>query len=266
MNLKAKARQSLESSLRCALAREEFLLHYQPKVSLDTGEITGVEALIRWQQPGRGLISPDQFIPIAEDCGLIVQIGRWALREACWQARAWQEAGLPSMRIAVNVSAVEFRNKGFIQGVRAALSETGLAAHYLNLELTEGVLMKDPESTILALRELKEMGIHLAVDDFGTGYSSLSYLRQFPIDILKIDRSFVQEVTADPHDSRIVNAIIHMGRSLKYLVVAEGVETQAQKTYLQAHGCAEGQGYLFSRPLAATQLPNCWKRESTRKT
>ena len=254
MNLKAVERQSLESSLRCALEREEFLLHYQPKVNLDTGEITGVEALIRWQQPDRGLLQPAQFVPIAEDCGLIVQIGRWVLREACRQARAWQKAGLPLLPIAVNVSAVEFRDEGFVGGVRAILSETGMEARYLELELTEGVLMEHAESTAAVLQELKTMGVHLAVDDFGTGYSSLSYLQQFPIDVLKIDQSFVHRITGDPDDSQIVSAIISMGKSLKHLVVAEGIETQEQSAFLQAQHCAEGQGYLFSRPLAAAQF------------
>ncbi len=188
--MKAVERQSLEGSLRRALKRDEFLLHYQPKVNLDTGEITGVEALVRWQQPDRGLVPPSQFVPIAEDCGLILQIVRWVLREACRQARAWQDAGLPPLPISVNVSAVEFRDKGFVQGVRTILAETRLEARYLELELTEGVLMDDAESTASVLQELKVMGVHLSVDDFGTGYSSLSYLRQFPIDVLKIDKSF----------------------------------------------------------------------------
>src|SRR5467141_2125957 len=254
MNLKVVERQSVEGSLHQALDRGEFLLHYQPKINLDTGAITGVEALIRWQQPDRGLLSPSQFVPIAEDCGLIVQIGRWVLREACRQPRAWQKAGLPLMPIAVNVSAVEFRDKGFVYGVQAILRETGLEARYLELELTESVLMEDAEATVSVLQELKMMGVHLAVDDFGTGYSSLSYLRQFPIDVLKIDQSFVHQITADPDDSSIVSAIIHMGKSLKYLVIAEGIETREQRTYLQTQLCAEGQGYLFSRPLAAAQF------------
>jgi len=254
MNLKVVERQSVEGSLHQALERGEFLLHYQPKINLDTGAITGVEALIRWQQPDRGLLSPSQFVPIAEDCGLIVQIGRWVLREACRQACAWQNAGLTPLPIAVNVSAVEFRDKGFVYGVQAILRETGLEARYLELELTESVLMEDAEATVSVLQELKMMGVHLAVDDFGTGYSSLSYLRQFPIDVLKIDQSFVHQITADPDDSSIVSAIIHMGKSLKYLVIAEGIETREQRTYLQTQLCAEGQGYLFSRPLAAAQF------------
>src|SRR5450755_4187132 len=259
MNLKAVERQSLEGSLRRALEREEFLLHYQPKVNLDTGEITGGEALIRWQHPDRGLVPPSQFVPIAEDCGLILQIGRWVLREACSQARAWQNAGLRPLPIAVNVSAVEFRDKGFAERVRTVLSETGLEARYLELELTEGVLMEDAETMVSVLQELKMMGVLLAVDDFGTGYSSLSYLRQFPIDVLKIDQSFVHQITADPDDSTIVSAIINMAKSLKHLVVAEGVETREQRSYLQAQHCGEGQGNLFSRPLAAARFAHFMK-------
>ena len=254
MNLKAVRRQSLEGSLRHALEREEFLLHYQPKVDLQTGEITGVEALIRWQQTDRGLLFPSQFVAIAEDCGLILPIGRWVLREACRQARAWQDAGLPFKRISINVSAVEFRDKGFVEGVRTILSETGLEARYLDLELTEGVLMKDAESTAAVLRELKLLGVHLAVDDFGTGYSSLSYLQQFPIDVLKIDKSFVHQISGELSDSAIVSAIIEMGKSLKHRVIAEGIETGEQLAFLKARHCAEGQGYLFSRPVAAARL------------
>jgi EAL domain-containing protein (putative c-di-GMP-specific phosphodiesterase class I) len=254
MNLRAVERQSLEGSLRRALEREEFLLHYQPKVNLDTGEITGIEALIRWQQPERGLVPPAQFVPVAEDCGLIVQIGRWVLREACKQARAWQNAGLPLLPLAVNVSAVEFRDESFVEGVRAILSETGLEARYLELELTEGVLMEHAESTAAVLQQLRMMGVHLVVDDFGTGYSSLSYLQQFPIDVLKIDRSFVRRITADLDDSPIVSAIIDMGKNLSQRVIAEGIETPEQLAFLRAHHCAEGQGYLFSQPLAAAQF------------
>jgi EAL domain-containing protein (putative c-di-GMP-specific phosphodiesterase class I) len=193
-------------------------------------------------------------MPIAEDCGLIIQIGRWVLREACTQAREWQDKGLPFNRVSVNVSAVEFLDKDFVKGVRTILSETGLAARYLDLELTEGVLMEDVESTAEVLRELKTIGVNLAVDDFGTGYSSLSYLQQFPIDVLKIDKSFVQRITGDPDDSAIVSAIIDMAKNLKQRVIAEGVETQEQLAFLQAHFCAEGQGYLFSQPLAAAQF------------
>jgi diguanylate cyclase len=254
MNVKVVARQSLEASLRRALEREEFLLHYQPKVNLNTGEITSVEALIRWQQPDRGLVSPAQFVPIAEDSGLIVPIGRWVLREACRQTRAWQDAGLPAIPTAVNVSSAEFRKTDFVESVQTILKETGLEARYLELELTESVLMDDAKFTAPVLQALKGMGIRLAADDFGTGYSSLSYLRQFPIDILKIDRSFINQITADCDGSTIVDAIISMGKSLKHVVVAEGIETQEQRAYLQAHHCQEGQGYLFSRPLPAAQF------------
>jgi diguanylate cyclase (GGDEF)-like protein/PAS domain S-box-containing protein len=254
MNLKVVERQSLEGGLRRAFERKEFLLHYQPKVNLDTGKITGSEALIRWQHPDRGLVPPSQFIPIAEDCGLILEIGCWVLREACSQARAWQNAGLLPLPVAINVSAVEFRDKGFVQRVRAVLSETGLEARYLELELTESVLVDDVESMASVLRDLKMMGIHLAVDDFGTGYSSLSYLRQFPIDVLKIDQSFVHQISDDPYDCSIVSAIISIAKGLKHVVVAEGVETREQWAYLQAQHCAEGQGNLFSRPLGALQF------------
>ncbi len=254
MNLKAVQRQSLESGLHFALERQEFLLHYQPKVNLDSGEITGVEALIRWQPPGRELMLPAWFMPIAEDCGLIVRIGSWVLREACRQARAWQLAGLPSLPISVNVSATEFRHEGFVDGVRNVLSATGLEAQYLELELTEGVLMENAETTIAVLQELKRMGVQLVVDDFGTGYSSLSYLQQFPIDALKIDQSFVQRITTSPGDSPIVRAIIDMGKNLKERVIAEGVETPQQLAFLTSQHCEQGQGYFFSRPLSATQF------------
>jgi diguanylate cyclase (GGDEF)-like protein len=254
MNSRAVERQSLESGLRRTLERDEFLLHYQPIVNLSTGEITSVEALIRWQHPDRGLVPPAQFVPIAEDCGLIIKIGRWVLNEACRQVRVWRDAGLPQLRIAVNVSAIEFRNKDFVEGVRAVISETGLEARFLELELTESVLMGDVRFAASVLREIKGMGIRIAVDDFGTGYSSLSYLREFPIDILKIDRSFINQITGDCDGSTIVDAIISMGKSLKHVVVAEGVETQYQRTYLQAHNCEEAQGYLFSKPLPAAQF------------
>jgi diguanylate cyclase (GGDEF)-like protein/PAS domain S-box-containing protein len=254
MNLRAVQRQSMESELRRALKNQEFLLHYQPKVNLDSGDITGVEALIRWQQPDGTLVLPSEFVHIAEDCGLIVPIGRWVMREACKQARAWQEAGLRHLRMAVNVSAVEFREKGFVENVRQLLSDTGLRAHYLVLELTERVLMENAESTALVLEELKTMGVHLAVDDFGTGYSSLSYLRQFPIDVLKIDQSFIKKITSNLEDSTIISAIIGMGRNLHHIVIAEGIETLEQIAYLQSQHCEEGQGYLLSPPVGAVQF------------
>jgi len=260
MNTKAVERQSLESGLRRALERQEFLLHYQPKVKLDTGEITGMEALIRWRQPGRGLVPPSQFVPIAEDCGLIVPIGRWVLREACRQAHEWQGAGLAFKHVSVNVSATEFRHKDFVKGVQTILSEVGLDPRFLDLELTEGGLMEYADCTATVLPELKRMGIGLAVDDFGTGYSSLSYLRKFPIDILKIDQSFVHQISGKASDSPIVGAVIDMGKNLKLRVIAEGIETQEQLAFLQACDCSEGQGFLFSQPLAAEQCADLLKR------
>src|ERR1700688_3006296 len=254
MNRKAMERQHLESSLRSALKRDEFLLHFQPKINLNSGEITGAEARARWQHPDRGRILPAEFLPVAVECGLIVQIGRWVLYETCRQAREWQNAGLPFKRVSVNVSAIEFRDEGFVEGVRAILSETGLEARYLDLEFTESVLMGDVQATAYVLQALKRMGVHLAVDDFGTGYSSLSYLRQFPIDVLKIDQSFVHQISSEPHDSAIVCAIIDMGKNLKQRVIAEGIETQEQLAFLRARRCTEGQGYLFSRPVAADQF------------
>jgi diguanylate cyclase (GGDEF)-like protein/PAS domain S-box-containing protein len=251
MNERAVERRSMESSLRQALERGEFLLHYQPKVNLCSCRITGAEALIRWQQPDRELVPPGRFVPIAEETGLIVPIGRWVLREACLRARAWQDAGLQPTAVAINVSASEFSDEGFIGGIRSTLAETRLDPQYLEIELTERVLMKDVEATAAVLRELKAMGVRLAIDDFGTGYSSLSYLQQFPIDVLKIDQTFVQRITTDPNDSLIVNAIIKLAESLNLLVVAEGIETEEQRNYLIQQHCAEGQGYLFSRPVAA---------------
>ena len=213
-----------------------------------------MEALIRWQHPERGLIGPLQFISVAEDCGLMLPIGNWVLRESCRQAKAWQDAGLRPIEMAVNVSSVEFRNEDFLEGVRAILEETGLSPHYLGLELTESVLMQHAEFTVPVLKKLKAMGVRLAIDDFGTGYSSLSYLRQFPIDTLKVDQSFVNGINADTDDATIINAVINMGSNLNHRVIAEGVETVEQVAFLQAHGCDEGQGYYFSRPVPASQF------------
>ncbi|HEY6559927.1 MAG TPA: EAL domain-containing protein [Polyangiaceae bacterium] len=253
MNVRAVERQSLEEGLRRALERHEFELHYQPKVNLKNGQITGAEALIRWRHPRRGSVPPAAFIPVAEDCGLIVPIGNWVLREACKQAQAWVEDGLTLATIAVNISAVEFRNQNFLEGVFAILEETGLDPGRLELELTESVLMKHAAATEAILVALRARGIRLAVDDFGTGYSSLSYLRRFPIGALKIDQSFVRQITT-AHEEPIVNAVISMGRSLNLGVVAEGVETQEELSFLQAHDCDEAQGFYFSRPLRASEF------------
>ena len=254
MNVRAVERQSIEESLRRALERHEFALHYQPKINLKTREITGAEALIRWTHPIRGPVPPGQFIPVAEDCGLILPIGNWVLREACKQARAWIDAGLSLGTMAVNISAMEFRDDNFLEGVFTILKDTGLDPRSLELELTESVLMKRAESTQSILKTLRARGVQLAVDDFGTGYSSLSYLRKFPIDALKIDQSFVRQITSAPDETTIVTAVISMGRSLKLRVVAEGVETQEELVFLQAHQCDEAQGYYFSRPVLPEQF------------
>ncbi len=259
MNVRAVERQSIEESLRRALERQEFALHYQPMINLRTGEITGAEALIRWTHPTRGPVSPGQFIPVAEDCGLIVPIGNWVLREACKQACAWVDAGLPLTAMSVNISAMEFRDERFLEGVFAILNDTGWNPRYLELELTESVLMKRAESTESILRALKAKGVRLAVDDFGTGYSSLSYLRKFPIDALKIDQSFVRQITTVPDETTIVTAVISMGRSLNLRIVAEGVETQEELAFLQAHQCDEAQGYYFSKPVPPQQFAQLLK-------
>lgn len=254
MNVRAVERQSIEGSLRRALERQEFALHYQPKINLRTGAITGAEALVRWTHPTRGLISPAQFIPVAENCGLILPIGKWVLHEACKQARAWVDAGLPLATMAVNISAMEFRNENFLESVFAILKDTGLDPGSLELELTESVLMRHAKSTESILKTLRAIGVQVAVDDFGTGYSSLSYLRKFSIDALKIDQSFVRQITTASDDTAIVTAVISMGRSLKLRVVAEGVETQEERAFLQAHQCEEAQGYYFSQPVLPQQF------------
>ncbi len=254
MSVRAIERQSIEENLRRALERQEFTLHYQPKINIKSGEITGAEALIRWTHPVRGPVSPAQFIPVAEDCGLILPIGNWVLREACKQARFWFDAGLPLGSMAVNISAMEFRDENFLDGVFSILEETGLDPRALELELTESVLMKHAESTETILKTLRSRGVQLAVDDFGTGYSSLSYLRKFPIDALKIDQSFVRQITTAPDETTIVTAVIAMGRSLKLRVIAEGVETDEELRFLQAHLCDEAQGYHLSRPVCAEQF------------
>jgi len=250
----AAERYSTEQSLRGALERKEFTLHYQPKFDLKSGAISGAEALLRWTHPVLGSVLPSRFIPIAEESGLIVPIGAWVLHEACLQARAWAEAGLTVAPIAVNVSAVQFRSESFLQNLFADLSETGLDPQSLALEMTESVLMRSPELTAPILRALKEKGISVSVDDFGTGYSSLSYLRNFPLDALKIDRSFVQHLGDASHDRAIVRSIISLGQSLHLRVVAEGIETLQDLNFLKDQGCDEGQGYYFFRPLPALQF------------
>lgn len=268
MNARAIERQSLQEDLHYAIERQELALHYQPKLDLATGEIIGAEALIRWRHPERGLVPPAQFIPIAEDCGLIVPVGRWVLREACRQMRAWQLAGMAPPCVAVNISAVELRSPDFASSVRTMLAEAGLDPRYLELELTETGLMEDSrlinESRSVAdvLKELKEIGVLLTLDDFGTGYSSLSHLKCFPIDTLKIDQSFVRDLTSDENCTGIVTGLIGMGKCLRMRVVAEGVETREQLEILTQHGCPEGQGYYFSRPVPAEEFGGLLERDA----
>ena len=251
MNERAVERLLLQTNLRLALDSNQFLLHYQPKVNLATEAVIGAEALIRWQHPEWGMVAPERFIGVAEDVGLIVQIGRWALREACMQVRRWQLAGLRIDSIAVNVSAMEFRQPGFIEGVRENIAATGIEPGCLELEITESILMHDTDATRAVLTALKKMGIRLAVDDFGTGYSSLGYLKRFPVDVLKIDRSFVSGIGTPGDDGSIASAVIAMGNSLNFRVVAEGVKDQFQLDFLRRHHCAEGQGYFFSEPVSS---------------
>jgi len=254
MNVHAVERQFIEESLRRAVERQEFLLHYQPVVDLATGVITGAEALIRWMHPVRGLILPLQFIPVAEDCGLIVPIGAWVLREACRQARAWVDAGLPKMTVAVNASAVELQDENFLENLFSALGDTGFDPKSLILELTESVLMKHTGPAATILQALRQVGIGVAIDDFGTGYSSLSYLRKLPLNALKIDQSFVRQIDTIGEDPAIVAAVIGMAQSLRLRVIAEGVETLEELEFLKAHHCDEAQGYYFSRPVPAEQF------------
>lgn len=254
MNTRVVQRLMIEAHLRVAVEKQQFFLHYQPKINLKSKKITGVEVLIRWKHDEWGDIAPKKFINIAEDSGLIVPIGKWVLSEACKQAKIWLDDGLQTLNIAVNISAKEFLQKDFVNGVRAILHETQLPAGCLELEITETVLMRDVLTSKEILQQLKELGVQLAVDDFGTGFSSLSYLKQFPIDVLKIDQSFINDIESVLDDGTIVNAIICMGNSLDLKVVAEGIENQNQLDFLNKHHCEEGQGYLFSPAINADQL------------
>jgi len=251
MNASAFKRLSLENNLRRALERREFELHFQPQVAIENGEIVGAETLIRWRHPDLGMVSPAEFIPVAEESGLIAAIGDWVLREACRQTRAWQDAGLPSLRVAVNLSPRQFRQEQLLRKVELALYESGLESKYLELEITEGAVMQHAAESIKTLHAMKEMGLHIAVDDFGTGYSSLSYLRRFPIDLLKIDRSFIRDVVNNQDDAAITSTIIAMARSLRLATIAEGVETVEQLEFLRHNGCQVVQGFLYSKPLPA---------------
>ncbi|HEY9604635.1 MAG TPA: EAL domain-containing protein [Allocoleopsis sp.] len=253
---KSKEALLLELELRQALERDEFEVYYQPKVNLRTGEIEGAEALVRWHHPQRGAISPTEFIPMAEKTGFIIPLGEWVLKTACLQAKSWQAAGLPAIRIAVNLSGHQFSQPGLGSLIVEILKETELDPSYLELELTESALMQNPNAAIAILQELRSLGILISIDDFGTGYSSLSHLTQFPFDVLKIDRSFVCQLTEDSKNTAITTAILQMARSLNLKVVAEGVETPSQIAFLQGHECDEIQGYLFSPPLSAEQFGN----------
>jgi len=251
LNSAATDRRLLESDLRKAIEREEFELHYQPKINLNTGALSGAEALLRWRHPVRGVLSPAHFISVAEESGLIVMIGQWVLREVCRQGKAWREGGLAPVRLAINVSAVELRRKNFVADFVAVMQETGFDPGMLEIELTETFLMQDLASTAEVLTALKAAGVRLALDDFGTGWSSLSHMRRFPIDTLKVDKSCVHDVTTDSGDASVVSAVIHMARGLDIQVVAEGVETREQVEFLQSLDCPEAQGNYFSYPLVA---------------
>jgi len=262
LNARAARQLELETGMRRALEREEFVLHYQPLVNMQSGLIVGMEALLRWQHPEYGLIPPMEFIPLAEETGLIVPIGEWALRTACAQIRVWHATGFPALHVAVNLSSKQLQQKNFAEVVKRALGETGLEPRYLDLELTESLLMQDMESAVAILKELKDLGVLISLDDFGTGYSSLSYLKRFPIDFLKIDRSFVKDIAHDRYGAGIVRAIIVMAHTLGIKVIAEGVETSEQLGYLRDQGCDIGQGYFWSKPLAVetfTELLHDWE-------
>ena len=251
MSVAASERLGLEGRLRQAIERGEFQLHYQPVVRLEGGEIASAEALLRWRHPQEGLVSPARFMAVAEQTGLIVPIGAWVLREACAQARRWQDEGLRALRVAVNLSARQFRKQGLADSIRAALDGASLDSRWLMLEITESLLMDNPQASGALLQQMKEMGVHMALDDFGTGYSSLAYLKHFPIDVIKIDRSFVRDIASDVDDAAIVKATIGLAASLGMQTTAEGVENDAQLEFLRRHGCRFAQGFLFSAPLPA---------------
>ncbi|MBM3395743.1 MAG: bifunctional diguanylate cyclase/phosphodiesterase [Betaproteobacteria bacterium] len=254
MNASALEKLAMEGQLRRALDRQEFILHYQPKVDVVTGATHGVEALVRWRHPDLGMVPPNQFIPIAEQTGLIIPIGDWVLGEACRQAREWMQQGLAPMTVSVNIASPHFR-ADLVASVMRALDTSGLDPSLLELEVTESMLMQNMEATLATLDRLKEMGLKLSLDDFGTGYSSLSYLKRFPLDTLKVDRSFIEDLPEDDEDAAITQAIIAMAHSLHLSVVAEGVETVEQLAFLQGHHCDLVQGFLFSKPVPPDQIP-----------
>lgn len=254
MNVHDLARQDLEQALRQAVERGEFTLHYQPKVELASGGICALEALLRWERPGYGAVSPAVFVPILESLGLIVMVGRWVIDSVCRQIAAWQRSEIGAIEVSVNVSGHQLIEGDLIADIAHILEQTGVQSHWLEVELTEGSLMENTQHTIASLQRLRAMGVKISIDDFGTGYSSLAYLRRFPIDTLKIDIAFIREVTSNPQDAAITRTIIELAHSLNLRVVAEGVETQAQLAFLKQAGCDQIQGYLFSRPLSAAAL------------
>ncbi|MCW1245976.1 EAL domain-containing protein [Pseudomonas sp. SAICEU22] len=263
MNRRARQQQTIESGLRLALQRKEFVLHYQPKLDLASGKVVGVEALVRWNRPDHGLVYPSDFIPVAEDSGLIVPLSQWVLQEACQQACRWEAEGMRPLYLSVNVSAIDFRQRGFVDGIARTLKETGLDPTQLELEITESVLMQNIDTTVATLKAIKHLGIRLAIDDFGTGYSSLSYLQKFPVDVLKIDQSFVGDLSIDSNDAKLVSTIISLGKSLNLHIIAEGVETRDQLEFLKIHQCEEVQGYYFSKavePQAFSQWMAEWEQ------
>jgi diguanylate cyclase (GGDEF)-like protein len=254
MNTRARHRLEMEGAIRRALSNNEFLVYYQPKIDINNRRVAGFEALIRWMDPERGMISPGEFIPIAEESGLIEQIGQWVLEETCAQNQRWQLEGLPAVRGSVNVSARQFRNRNFVASVENVLARTGLDPRWLELEITESMLMGDIEAIVARMEDLRRVGVSLSIDDFGTGYSSLSYLSRFPITTLKIDRAFITDVQTNPHTAEIARAIIGLSRGLNLEVVAEGAEVVEQVEFLHAHGCEVVQGFYYSRPLPAAEF------------
>ena len=254
MNDKAQYRLSLEYGLRKAIEREEFLVYYQPKVDLKTGQIIGMEALVRWLHPEYGLVSPADFIPLAEDTGLIIALGDWVLLKSCEQNVVWQEMGFDPLHLAVNLSGRQFQQEDLLSTIQKILLQSGMSAKWLELELTESIIMHDPESAQKTLKQIKEMGISLSIDDFGTGYSSLAYLKKFPLDVLKIDQSFVRDICNNNDDAAIVVAIIEMAHSLQLSVIAEGVSELDQLKYLTEHDCDMMQGFYFSKPVPASEF------------
>jgi EAL domain-containing protein (putative c-di-GMP-specific phosphodiesterase class I) len=260
MNEQAQNRLRLESDLRQALAGGELFLHYQPKIEIESLRVTGFEALVRWQHPKLGMVPPLDFVAVAEQAGLIAPLGEFVLRSACAQARIWRESGLPPLRMAVNFSPYQFRSETLAASVMQIVRDTPLSPRQLDVEITESAMMESQRITLDVLRELKGVGVTVSLDDFGTGYSSLGYLKGFPVDTVKIDRSFIRELTSDPDDASLTAAIISMAKALSLRVVAEGVETEEQLAFLREHGCDEAQGYLFSRPLPAEEATEYLRR------